>query len=109
MDRKPLKHIVVVALVLFIGAGWAMPVLADKSSNTLNFAWTKELESLDRYYNTAREGMIVSRHVYDDLVYRDPKSWQYKPLLATSWKWIDPTTMEMELRKNSMQMMWCIR
>jgi peptide/nickel transport system substrate-binding protein len=86
-------------LVLIVGLVWVLPAFADKSSNTLNFAWTKELETLDRYFNTAREGMIVSRHVYDDLIYRDPQTWEYKPLLATSWKWIDPTTMELELRR----------
>jgi peptide/nickel transport system substrate-binding protein len=86
-------------LALIVGLAWVLPAFADKSSNTLNFAWTKELETLDRYYNTAREGMIVSRHVYDDLIYRDPQTWEYKPLLATSWKWIDPTTMELELRE----------
>lgn len=86
-------------LVLIVGLAWVLPAFADKSSNTLNFAWTKELETLDRYYNTAREGMIVSRHIYDDLIYRDPQTWEYKPLLATSWKWIDPTTMELELHK----------
>ena len=73
--------------------------MAGKKDNTLNFAWTKELESLDRYYNTAREGMIVSRHLYDDLIYRDPETWEYKPLLAKSFKWVDNTTIEFELRQ----------
>jgi peptide/nickel transport system substrate-binding protein len=82
------------ALVLLAG-----PACAGKEDNTLNFAWQKELETLDRYYNTAREGMIVSRHIFDDLVYRDPETWEYKPLLATSWKWIDDVTMELALRQ----------
>jgi peptide/nickel transport system substrate-binding protein len=99
MARRSFRNIFVMVLVLIVGLAWVLPAFADKSSNTLNFAWTKELETLDRYYNTAREGMIVSRHVYDDLIYRDPQTWEYKPLLATSWKWIDPTTMELELRK----------
>ncbi len=99
MARRSFRNIFVMVLVLIVGLAWVLPAFADKSSNTLNFAWTKELETLDRYYNTAREGMIVSRHVYDDLIYRDPQTWEYKPLLATSWKWIDPITMELELRK----------
>ena len=99
MVRIPWRNIVVTVLVVVVGLVWILPVYAEKSNSTLNFAWTKELETLDRYYNTAREGMIVSRHVYDDLVYRDPETWEYKPLLATSWKWIDPTTMELELRQ----------
>ena len=99
MARRSFRNIFVMVLVLFVGLAWVLPAFADKSNNTLNFAWTKELETLDRYYNTAREGMIVSRHVYDDLIYRDPQTWEYKPLLATSWKWIDPSTMELELRE----------
>ena len=99
MARRSFRNIFVMVLVLIVGLAWVLPAFADKNSNTLNFAWTKELETLDRYYNTAREGMIVSRHVYDDLIYRDPQTWEYKPLLATSWKWIDPLTMELELRK----------
>ncbi len=99
MDCKHFRRPIVIALVLLAGLIWALPVCADKGSNTLNLAWNKELETLDRYFNTAREGMIVSRHIFDDLIYRDPKTWEYKPLLATSWKWIDPTTMELELRQ----------
>lgn len=99
MARLSLRNAFVMLLVLIVCLVWVLPAFADKAGNTLNFAWTKELETLDRYYNTAREGMIVSRHVYDDLIYRDPQTWEYKPLLATSWKWIDPTTMELDLRK----------
>ena len=34
-------------------------------------------------------------------VYRvDPKTAQVKPLLATAWKWVNPTTLEMDLRKD---------
>jgi peptide/nickel transport system substrate-binding protein len=98
--KKPSKGCWIgLAVLLALLVGQVGPAVAGPKENTLNFAWSKELETLDRYYNTAREGMIVSRHVYDDLVYRDPVSWEYKPLLATSWKWVDPTTMDMELRQ----------
>jgi peptide/nickel transport system substrate-binding protein len=90
------------------GMVWSMWVLgivgsvgtamASKKDNTLNIAWEKELETLDLYYNTAREGIIVSHLIYDTLFYRDPKTNEYLPLLATSYKWIDDTTMEIKLR-----------
>jgi peptide/nickel transport system substrate-binding protein len=86
-------------LVLIVSLAWVLPAIADKANDTLNFAWSKELETLDRYYNTAREGMIVSRHICDDLIFRDPVTYEYKPLLAKSYKWIDATTMEFELRQ----------
>lgn len=82
------------AAALFLSPAWA-----GKKDSSLNFAWQKELETLDRYYNTAREGMIVSRQIFDDLLYRDPVTYEYKPLLAKSFKWIDNLTMEFELRR----------
>jgi peptide/nickel transport system substrate-binding protein len=99
MTGKLCKLIVCTCISLAFLTAVASPAFAGKKDNTLNFAWTKELESLDRYYNTAREGMIVSRHVYDDLIYRDPVTWDYKPLLAKSFKWVDNTTIEFELRQ----------
>jgi peptide/nickel transport system substrate-binding protein len=77
----------------------ASPATAGKKDDTLNVAWEKELESLDAYYNTAREGVILGRHIFDNLLYRHPDTWEYKPLLAKSFKWVDKLTIEMELRK----------
>ena len=39
------------------------PALAGKSDDTLNVAFDRELESLDNYVNTAREGILISRMV----------------------------------------------
>ncbi|MCP4629846.1 MAG: hypothetical protein GY850_41010 [bacterium] len=75
------------------------PAWAGKKNDTLNIATTKELENADRYFNTAREGIIFARHVYDNLLYRDPKTYEYKPLLAKSFNWVDNTTIAMELRQ----------
>ncbi|RPH49264.1 MAG: ABC transporter substrate-binding protein [Desulfobacteraceae bacterium] len=86
--------VIVLTLVTLLVA----PALAGKKDNTLTIAWSKEVESLDRYYNTAREGMIISRHICDDLLFRDPVTMEYKPLLAKSYKWINSKTLEFELR-----------
>jgi len=37
-------------------------------------------------------------HMYDRLVDRDPKTYKPIPMLATSWKVVDPTTWEFSLR-----------
>lgn len=87
---------VLVALTLVCGA---VPAQAGKSDDTLRFASERELENIDNYFNTAREGIIIARHIWDNLIYRDPETFEYKPLLATSWKWIDALTIEVELRK----------
>ncbi len=72
---------------------------ADKASDTLSVAFTKELESVDSYFNSAREGVVLQRAIWDGLIYRDPKTSEYIGNLATSWKWVDDTTLELELRK----------
>jgi peptide/nickel transport system substrate-binding protein len=45
-----------------------------------------------------RIGVIIGQHVWDTLIYRDPKTNEYKGQLATSWKWVDDKTLEFELR-----------
>lgn len=87
---------------LVLGAGvmnaWT-PAFAGKSNDTLRFASERELESLDQYYNSAREGIIMAHLVCDGLVIRDPETFEYKPLLASSWEWVDDVTLDMNLRK----------
>lgn len=63
----------------------APSAIAGKKDDTLNVAFTKELESLDRYFNTAREGIVFARHVYDNLLFRDPVTYEYKGLLVKSY------------------------
>ena len=72
---------------------------AGKSDDTLNVAIDRELESIDNYYNTAREGIVISRMVWDALLYRDPQTNEYLPNLATAYKWVDSKTLEFDLRK----------
>jgi peptide/nickel transport system substrate-binding protein len=77
----------------------APPAFAGKKDNTLNVAFSKELETLDRYFNTAREGIVFARLVYDNLLYRDPVTYQYKGLLAKSFAWKNDKELDIVLRK----------
>lgn len=77
----------------------AGPALADKASNTLNIAFSAEPEPLDTYKIAGREGLILARHVYDGLLYKDLESGTFKPALAESWEQTGPLTMEFTLRK----------
>lgn len=99
MTGKLCKVLICLCISMAFLTAAASPGFAGKKDDTLYFSWKKELESLDRYFNTAREGMIVSRQICDDLLYRDPDTLEYKPLLAKSYKWLDNTTMEFELRQ----------
>src|SRR4051794_9632371 len=85
---------VAAAAALLLGA----PAEAGKKNNTLVFAADQVPESIDAYFNNVRIGVILAHHVWDHLVYRDPKTNEYKPELATSWKWVDDKTLEFELR-----------
>jgi peptide/nickel transport system substrate-binding protein len=89
-----------VGIVLLIAAVWlATPAFAGKKDDVLNIAWEKELETLNLYYQTAREGVILGRHIFDRLIYRDPMSGEYKGCLAKTFKWVDGLTLEFELRE----------
>ena len=82
------------ALLAAAGSAWA-----DKSNDTLNVAFTKELENVDSYFNSAREGVVLMRAIWDGLIYRDPVTNEYKGNLAESWTWVDDTTLEFKLRQ----------
>ena len=49
----------------------------------------------------ARGLSVVQIHAQDGLVYRDPDTFQIKPLPAVSWKPLDDTTIDFELRKDA--------
>src|SRR5437667_339637 len=76
--------------------GWA--AAAGKRNNTLVIAANQVPESIDPYFNNVRIGFILAQHVWDHLVYRDPKTNEYKGELATAWRWVDDRTLEFDLR-----------
>lgn len=94
MEMSSLKH-AFAGLVVVASAGGA---LADKANDTLRVAFTKELENVDSYFNSSREGVVLQRAIWDGLIYRDPVTNEYEGNLATSWEWIDDTTIEFKLR-----------
>ncbi len=84
------------ALALLVGGS---PAEAGKKDDTLNIAWDQPVDNVDAYFNTNREGILIARLVWDNLIERDPDSFAYKPALATSWRWVDDLTLEFELRQ----------
>ncbi len=77
----------------------ASPARAQKSADTLRITWRDALANVDPYYNPLRAGLVLAHQAWDGLLYRDPDTFQLKPLLATSWKQADPVTWEFELRR----------
>jgi peptide/nickel transport system substrate-binding protein len=76
-----------------------VPALAGKADDTLNAAFALEPEALDTYKIAGREGLILARHIYDGLLYKDLDTGEIKPALAKAWRFVDPTTMEFDLRE----------
>jgi len=86
-----------ISLVLLASA--AAPAIANKKNDTLNIAWDQPLDNADAYFNTSREGILAARMIWDQLIERDPVSFEYKPSLATAWRWVDDVTLEFDLRQ----------
>jgi peptide/nickel transport system substrate-binding protein len=74
--------------------------MAQKSADTLRITWRDVIPDVTPYYNQLRAGIVLGHHAWDSLVYRDPETFQIKPLLAESFKWVDETTLEFTLRRN---------
>jgi len=84
--------------VLLLGSS-AAPLLAGKSDDTLNWATDREVAVVDPYYNNTRELVVMGHMGWDALVFLNPETGEFSPLLATKWTWVDNTTMDVDLRK----------
>ena len=78
----------------------SLPAMAQKSADTLRITWRDGIPDVLPYYNQLRSGVVLGHQAWDSLVYRDPETFQIKPLLAESYKWVDETTLEFVLRPN---------
>ena len=96
MIGKTIRHLAVGAAALLAGTGAA---LAGKANDTFVWATSTEIGPPDLYYGNQREVLIIAYAQCDSLLHRDPVSNDYKPLLAETWTWLDPTTLELTLRK----------
>jgi peptide/nickel transport system substrate-binding protein len=77
----------------------AAPARAGKADDTLNVAFQFPLQSLDVYFSPGREALLASFWAWDALLYRDPKTLAFKPLLATAWRNVDDKTIELDIRQ----------
>lgn len=75
-------------------------VYANKADDTARIALAGEVGTLNYYFDSSREGFITSLQIYDGLIYKDPKSGEFKPDMADSWTQIDDKTVEFKLRKD---------
>lgn len=89
------------ALSILLAAACAIAPQAQASpaDSTLTIALTKGLTTVDRLYSTQREGLIVSLLTDDPLFEVDPVTLKYVPLAAESYRWVNPTTLDVTLRQ----------
>lgn len=76
----------------------AQPAPANVA-DTLTIAYPGNLETIDPHQSRAVLTDAALALVYENLITRDPKTMELKPLLATSWRNVDPLTWEIKLRQ----------
>ncbi len=93
---KTLKMAAMLATTTLLASTAAM---AGKSDDTLRWASRSSVTTMDPYYNTNNEAFYDNGWlVWDTLIFQDPNTGEYKPLLAKSWKWLDNVTLDLVLR-----------
>ncbi|MBI4277988.1 MAG: hypothetical protein HY660_05990 [Armatimonadetes bacterium] len=90
------KRPAALALALIFGA-LLLPQTAATQSRPLVVIQGAEPESLDASMQTGMLNLNVSLHAMEPLVTFDEKM-RLVPVLATAWRWLDPSTMELKLR-----------
>ncbi|MCL7466763.1 ABC transporter substrate-binding protein [Phaeovulum sp. NW3] len=95
MTKSFLRASTAAAMALAILSG---PGLAGPDDNSLVWSADKEVTAVDTYFDTSREAIVLAQHVYDGLVYWNPDTQEFLPLLASAFRQIDPVTVEFDLR-----------
>jgi peptide/nickel transport system substrate-binding protein len=78
----------------------ASPALAQKSADTIRATSEQPISLVDRIYNPQPATTLMTNAVFDSLVHYDPIGGKFRPMLAESWKRIDPMTVEFKLRQD---------
>lgn len=89
------------AAVLALAASVA-PALAGKSDDTLRVAMAEEILNLDYNYTTKREYIILSQLTDATLFHVNPDTAEIEPSVATSYEFVDDTTLDVVLRDDVM-------
>ena len=79
---------------------FSIPALAQKSKDTLRVALVDPVFTAVLYDDPKPETGLLSTAVFDSLLCFDEKSGQIKPQLATEWRMVDATTIELTLRRD---------
>ena len=96
--RRTFKTGSLVAAILFLAmAGNAQ---AQKSKDTLKVAFAEATQNADPYTDPKPENNFMGEALYDGLIAFDEHTLKFEPLLAESWRRVDPKTLEFKLRRD---------
>jgi len=99
MKLRQYSRIIGLWAALAAGTAMSMPALAGPEDESITIGMGEDFPTLDGYVNTSRDGVVMTMQIFDMLIYRNPKTFEYEPLLATSWERIDDRTLEFKLRE----------
>ncbi len=99
MEFRKFSRILGLSAALAATTAMTVPAFAGADDQSMTIGMGEDFPTLDGYINTARDGVVITMHVYDMLIYRNPKTFEYEPLIATSWERIDEKTLEFKLRE----------
>ena len=60
-------------------SAYATPAFAGKRDNSIRFASSVVLNNADTYFSALGIGVIFTDQVWDTLIYRDPRTGEYRP------------------------------
>lgn len=95
MTMQALHGLVLGGLAALLAAG---PSAAQKSKDTLRAAFQSPIETVDLYLEPGPENALLTRTVFDGLVFFDERQSGFKPLLAKAWRQPEPLVYEFDLR-----------
>ncbi len=100
IESRPSKHSVFSFLWLMFAFAAMWPSLAEAQMRELRVGVASHVRSLDVQEETGNNGAQFLHQIYDTLIERDnyASPLRFVPGLATSWKMVAPTTMELKLR-----------
>src|SRR5215212_8590004 len=88
-----------VAVALGVTGLTTSPAAAGKADDTLRIVWKESVPNIDPHFNQLRSGIIINTLVMDTLIFKNPETGKFEPLLATSWDWTDNKTIRFKLRE----------
>ncbi len=87
----------VTAALLALGAHAAQ---ANKADNSLTIAFDAAPATLDAYKESDRPGLALARMVFSGLLQKNQDTGEFGPAIATGYKFVDDTTIELPIRKD---------